>query len=108
MSNHKKPSADTMDLFTLPNFDEDEDDDYEDYETTVRDRRKRKPVPLIEDDDNSSIGYRHSRLSSFGTSNFFKKNVCTCTGIFLFVFFAAPVPTCGSCCFIRVTSPSLY
>ena len=56
----------------------------------------------------SSIGYRHSRLSSFGTSNFFKKNVCTRTGIFLFVIFAAPVPTCGSCCFIRVTSPSLY
>ena len=41
-----------MDLFTLPNFDEDEDDDYEDYEPPVRDRRKRKSVPLIEDDDN--------------------------------------------------------
>ena len=26
----------------------------------------------------------------------------------LFVIFTAPVPTCGSCCFIHVTSPSLY
>ena len=33
----------------------------------------------------SSIGYRHSQLSSFGTSNFFKKILCTRTGIFLFV-----------------------
>ena len=56
----------------------------------------------------SSIGYGHARLSSFGTSNFFKKNLCTRTGIFLFVIFIALVPTCGSCCFIRVTSPSLY
>ena len=29
-------------------------------------------------------------------------------GIFLFVIFTAPVPTWESCCFIRVTSPSLY
>ena len=58
--------------------------------------------------DHSSIEYRHSRLSSFGTSNFFQKNMCTRMGIFLFVIFAAPVPTCRSCCFIHVTYPSLY
>ena len=56
----------------------------------------------------SSIGYHHSQLSSFGTSIFFKKNVCTHTGIFLFVIFTAPVPACRSCCYILVTSPSLY
>ena len=47
-SNHKEPSADTLHLFALPDFLDDDDDD---YELPVRKRRKGKAVPLIEDDD---------------------------------------------------------
>ena len=60
------------------------------------------------EEEESSIGNRHSRLSSFGTSNFFEKICVPAWGYFLFVIFAALVPTCGSCCFIHVMSPSRY
>ena len=44
----------------------------------------------------SSIGYRHSRLSSFGTSNFFKKNLCTPTGIFYLLSSQLQSPLAGA------------
>ena len=50
LSNCKKPSAETLDLFTLPDFDDDDQDD-EDYEPLVKSRRKRKAVPLVDDDE---------------------------------------------------------
>ena len=40
----------------------------------------------------SSIGNRHSRLSSFGTSNFFEKNLCTRTGIFFIRYLGSSGP----------------
>ena len=48
-SNCKKLSAETLDLFTLPGFEDDDEDD-EDYEPPVKSRRKRKAALLIEDD----------------------------------------------------------
>ena len=50
-NNRKEPSADMLDLFTLPDFLDNDDDNNDDYEPPVRKRRKRKAVPLIEDDD---------------------------------------------------------
>ena len=44
----------------------------------------------------SSIGYRHSRLSSFGTSNFFKKNVCTRMGYFYSLSLQLRSPLAGA------------
>ena len=40
----------------------------------------------------SSKGNRHSRLSSFGTSNFFEKNLCTRTGIFFIPYLGSSGP----------------
>ena len=40
----------------------------------------------------SSIGNRHSRLSSFGTSKFFEKNLCTRTGIFFIRYLGSSGP----------------
>ena len=40
-SNRKKPSADTIDLFTLLDFDNDDDNMDNNYEQQVRDRRKK-------------------------------------------------------------------
>ena len=40
----------------------------------------------------SSIGNRHSRLSSFGTSNFFEKILCTRTGIFFIRYLGSSGP----------------
>ena len=52
MSNHKKPSVDTLDLFTLPDFGDDDEDD-EDYEPLVRKRGRKKAVALADDDDDN-------------------------------------------------------
>ena len=49
------PSADKIDLFTLPDFD-DNDKDYEDYEPPVRGKKRRKAVPLVDDDDDEDQG----------------------------------------------------
>ena len=52
------PSADTIDLFTLPDFDDDDKDnkDYKDYEPPVRGKKRRKAVPLVDDDDDEDQG----------------------------------------------------
>ena len=49
-SNHKQASADMMDLFTLPDFLDDDDEEDPNFEPPVRKRGKGKAVPLIEDD----------------------------------------------------------
>ena len=49
-SNRKQASADTMDLFALPDFLDDDEED-PDFEPPVRKKGKRKAVPLIEDDE---------------------------------------------------------
>ena len=50
LSNRRKPSAEMLDLFTLLDF-EDDDEDNKDYEPPVKSRRKRKAVPLVDDDE---------------------------------------------------------
>ena len=55
----------------------------------------------------SSIECRHSRHKQFRHKFFFRKKfVCSHGDVFYSFIFAAPVPTRGSCCFIRFKSPS--
>ena len=46
--------------------------------------------------DASSIGYRHSRLSSFGTSNFFKKMCVPARGYFYLLSSQLRSPLAGA------------
>ena len=52
VSNRKQPSAETLDLFALPDF-EDNDDDA-DYETPTRKRGSKRAVPLIKEDEDKN------------------------------------------------------
>ena len=62
-----------------------------------------------EEGNNSSIGNRHSWLSSFGTSNFFKKKFVYPHGdIFYSLSWQLQSPLVGAVALFQLTSPSRY